>query len=70
LVTSSRRSQDELARLRKALSRAFADPGLLETREALFLSGYSMLDRNDYAIIASLERDLRTRGDLNLWKAA
>jgi hypothetical protein len=36
----------------------------------LFLSGYSMLDRNDYAIIASLERDLRTRGDLNLWKAA
>lgn len=70
LVTSSRRSQDELARLRQALAMAFADPGLLETREALFLSGYSMLDRNDYAIIASLERDLRTRGDLNLWKAA
>lgn len=69
-VTSAMRSADERLRLRQSFAAAFADPQLEDARGALFLSGYSILDSNDYAIIASLERDLQQRGDLTLWKAA
>jgi ABC-type phosphate/phosphonate transport system substrate-binding protein len=69
-VTSAARSSEKLGQLRRALAAAFDDADLREAREALFLSGHSILDRNDYAIIANLERDLKSRGDLILWKAA
>jgi len=69
-VTSAACSSDELDRLRRALAAAFDDTDLHEARRALFLSGHSILDRNDYAVIANLERDLKSRGDLILWKAA
>lgn len=70
MVTSSRRSADEIDRLRRALLAAFADPKLEHAREALFLSGASVLDSDAYAIILKLERDLQRRGDLTLWQAA
>jgi ABC-type phosphate/phosphonate transport system substrate-binding protein len=69
-VTSAACSSDKLRQLRRALAAAFDDPDLREAREALFLSGHSILDRNDYTIIANLEREVKRRGDLILWKAA
>ena len=70
MVTSARRSADEIDRLRRALLAAFADPKLGRAREALFLSGASVLDADAYAVILKLERDLQRRGDLTLWQAA
>jgi ABC-type phosphate/phosphonate transport system substrate-binding protein len=69
-VTSARNGGHELSRLRDAVADAFADPRLSVAREALFLCGYSILETIDYALIATLERDLRKRGDLHLWEAA
>jgi hypothetical protein len=56
--------------MRRAIAAAFADPLLRQAREHLFLSGCSMLDRNDYAIIAALERSMERTGGLELWQAA
>jgi ABC-type phosphate/phosphonate transport system substrate-binding protein len=69
-VTAGHRPPQELARLRQAIAAAFADPRLQQARDALFLSGYSPLDRSDYAIIAALERNLERHGGLKLWEAA
>jgi hypothetical protein len=70
MVTSSRRSADEVERLRRALLAAFSDPELEHARQALFLSGASVLDADAYAVILKLECDLQRRGDLTLWQAA
>ena len=70
MVTSSRRSAEDLDRLRLALQAAFVDPKLASVRSRLFLAGASILDIDDYAIILDLERDLQRRGDLTLWQAA
>jgi ABC-type phosphate/phosphonate transport system substrate-binding protein len=69
-VTAGHRPPAELVRMRQAIAAAFADPRLQQAREALFLSGYSPLDRSDYAIIAALERNLERHGGLELWEAA
>jgi ABC-type phosphate/phosphonate transport system substrate-binding protein len=69
-VTASRRSPQELVRMRQAIAAAFVDPELQPARDALFLSGCSPLDRSDYAIIAALERNLESHGGLALWEAA
>jgi ABC-type phosphate/phosphonate transport system substrate-binding protein len=69
-VTAAHRPPAELARMRRAIAAAFADPQLQPAREALFLSGCSPLDRSDYAIIAALERNLERHGGLDLWEAA
>jgi ABC-type phosphate/phosphonate transport system substrate-binding protein len=70
MVTSARRSADEVERLRSALQAAFVDPKLEHAREALLLTGASVLDTDAYAIILKLERDLKRSGDLTLWQAA
>jgi ABC-type phosphate/phosphonate transport system substrate-binding protein len=70
IVTSSRRSADDVGRLRRALQAAFADPKLERAREALLLAGATILDIDAYAIILKLERDLQRCGDLTLWQAA
>jgi hypothetical protein len=70
MVTSLRRSAEEIVRLRRALEAAFADSTLEHAREALFLAGASVLDIDDYTIILNLERDVQRHGDLTLWQAA
>lgn len=70
MVTSLRRSAEEIGRLRRALEAAFADSTLEHAREALFLAGASVLDIDDYAIILNLERVVQRHGDLTLWQAA
>jgi hypothetical protein len=52
--------------LRAALTEAFADPSLAEARRQLLLTGFSNLDRADYARIVELERGAETRGGLRL----
>ncbi len=52
--------------LREGLTRAFADPGLEETRDRLFLSGFSVLEAEDYARITALEAAMEAKGGLEL----
>lgn len=56
----------DVARLRHALGCAFSDPDLQETRDQLFLSGFSVLTERDYASIISLEHDMQQSGGLKL----
>lgn len=52
--------------LRVALREAFADPALREAREALLLSGVSVLDPSDYDRIIRLEDEMEQGGGLKL----
>lgn len=54
------------ARLRLALAKAFADPDLAATREALFLDRHSILAEDAYDLILRLERQMEERGGLKL----
>jgi hypothetical protein len=45
---------------------AFADPDLSEVRDHLFLSGFSVLDIQDYARITDLEAAMEKHGGLAL----
>ncbi|MGH6854041.1 MAG: phosphate/phosphite/phosphonate ABC transporter substrate-binding protein [Aestuariivirga sp.] len=54
------------ARLRQALSAAFADPGLQEPRRRLFLTGHSVLSEKDYGRITDLETGMQRQGGLAL----
>lgn len=53
-------------RLREGLARAFADPDLAEARQALLLSGYSVLDVGAYDRITALEAEMEKAGGLAL----
>lgn len=53
-------------RLREGLASAFADPDLNDTREALLLSGFSVLDPSAYDRITALEADVERKGGLSL----
>lgn len=53
-------------RLRAALHDAFADPDLRDTREALLLSGFSVLDPSAYDRIIRLEDEMERGGGLKL----
>ena len=54
------------ARLRQGLSRAFADPALASARDALLLSGFSILDQASYGRITALEDKMEMAGGLAL----
>lgn len=56
----------DVAKLRQALVAAFADPGLREARNRLFLTGHSLLNEKDYARIPELETEMRQKGGLKL----
>ena len=55
-----------VAALRAALARAFADPALRETRDHLLLTGFSLLDARDYQQISDLEAAMEAAGGLEL----
>jgi ABC-type phosphate/phosphonate transport system substrate-binding protein len=54
------------AALRSGLAKAFADPALATVREALLLSGFSVLDAASYGRITALEDRLEQAGGLAL----
>lgn len=56
----------EVERLRAALAEVFADRALQEVREALLLTGFSILSESDYAVIPGLEKELEKNGGLDL----
>lgn len=56
----------DVERLRSALAAAFADPVLQETRDHLFLNGYSLLDPQAYDLIIDLETTMQRAGGLKL----
>jgi ABC-type phosphate/phosphonate transport system substrate-binding protein len=59
-------SAGDPATIRAALSNAFADPDLQETRDHLFLSGFSALPPQDYRRIVDLEASMEAKGGLKL----
>jgi ABC-type phosphate/phosphonate transport system substrate-binding protein len=67
-VTSTGRPASEVARIGAALQRAFSDPALAEAREALLLTGLSVLSDDDYERIVELERETEAMGGLTLWR--
>ena len=52
--------------LREGLARAFADPALVEAREALLMSGYSVLEASAYGRITALEAEMERAGGVAL----
>ena len=56
----------DTATLRKALSHAFADPSLAAARDALRLTGFSILDAKDYDRILVLEAEVEKSGGVAL----
>lgn len=56
----------DVEKLRKALALAFADPALSEARDALLLSGHSVLDPAAYEVIPALEAEMEAAGGLAL----
>jgi ABC-type phosphate/phosphonate transport system substrate-binding protein len=52
--------------IRAALERAFADPELNKARDALLLSGFSVLEARDYDRITELEAEMEKGGGLLL----
>jgi ABC-type phosphate/phosphonate transport system substrate-binding protein len=52
--------------LRLGLAKAFADPELAATREALFLKGHSILADGAYDLILKLEQQVAEQGGLEL----
>jgi ABC-type phosphate/phosphonate transport system substrate-binding protein len=54
------------AELRLGLAKAFADPKLAATREALFLRSHSILANDAYDLILKLERQVEGQGGLKL----
>src|SRR6185369_8216765 len=67
-VTSAGRPASQVARIEAALQRAFSDPALAEMREALLLTGLSVLSDDDYERIVELERETEAIGGLTLWR--
>jgi len=53
-------------KLRHALTTAFADPGLREARDRLFLRDHSVLSEKDYSRITDLETEMQRAGGLKL----
>jgi ABC-type phosphate/phosphonate transport system substrate-binding protein len=54
-VTAAGRPPDEMARLKRALAAAAADPALAGTRETLFIAGLEFLPRHAYQRVLDLE---------------
>lgn len=52
--------------LRRGLASAFADPALKDAREALLLSGFSVLAQEGYSRITDLEAEMEKQGGLRL----
>lgn len=56
----------EVGKIRQALGEAFADPSLESARQALLLSGFSILDAKDYDRILALEAEVDAAGGVKL----
>lgn len=56
LVTSTGRDDGFVKMLRHALDAVMSDPGLAETRQALFFTGVKLLDEDEYERIVEMER--------------
>jgi ABC-type phosphate/phosphonate transport system substrate-binding protein len=56
----------EPALIRAGLARAFADPDLVEAREGLLISGYSVLEAGAYDRIMMLEAEMERAGGVAL----
>lgn len=65
-VTAAGRSEDELLRLREALYEALADPGLAGAREALLLTGASVLPEDAYEVILEMRDEAIAKGYADL----
>lgn len=61
-VTAAGRAEDEVLRLREALYEALADPALAEPREALLLTGASVLPEEAYRAILEMRDEALARG--------
>lgn len=61
-VTAPGRSSSELARLRRALADAVADPDLEQPREALFIAGLEFLPLSAYQRVLELEEQCAALG--------
>lgn len=57
----------DVQRLRDALAAVLADPALADARDALLLTGASVLDAADYDAILRLEQSVDQQGGLVLW---
>ena len=55
-VTRTEFSAGTVGRMRAAIADAFADPGLAEAREALFLAGVEVLPHEAYYALVEFER--------------
>jgi ABC-type phosphate/phosphonate transport system substrate-binding protein len=61
-ITAGERSEDEVLRLREALYEALADPDLAEAREALLLTGASVLPEEAYEVILEMREAAVAKG--------
>lgn len=57
----------DVARLRAAVAEVMADATLAEAREALLLTGASVLAADAYEVIPRLEAEAATQGGVRLW---
>lgn len=61
-ITRGAASDQEVERLRQALSDTFADPTLGEARQALLIAGLEVLDESAYAALDEMEREAAAAG--------
>jgi ABC-type phosphate/phosphonate transport system substrate-binding protein len=61
-ITRGAASDQEVERLRQALSDTFADPTLGEARQALLIAGLEVLDEDAYAALDEMEREAAAAG--------
>jgi ABC-type phosphate/phosphonate transport system substrate-binding protein len=66
-VTNSAADAAAVARLRRAIHAAVADPDLIEARSALFIEGFSELPDATYDQILNLERSIPKTANVDLW---
>lgn len=61
-VTAGSRGEEDLLRLREALYEALADPSLAEARQALLLTGASVLPEDAYEAILEMREEAAAEG--------
>lgn len=61
-ITRGAASDQEVERLRQALSDTFADPTLSEARQALLIAGIEVLDEQAYAVLQDMDREAAQLG--------
>jgi ABC-type phosphate/phosphonate transport system substrate-binding protein len=61
-ITRGAASDQEVERLRQALTETFAEPTLSEARQALLIAGLEVLDERAYAVLNAMEREAAAAG--------